>query len=135
MAAHNLVTIGNHAVDHIRLSMCSDHEIQFQIETAQKNIAEIIGYLPQVISYPHGAYDERILSISQQVGLSMGVTVERRYDLLPFDSDGNEIMKLGRFFFSGGERYPKDFDIYRPELQQYYKINAYKNRILKKMVN
>jgi peptidoglycan/xylan/chitin deacetylase (PgdA/CDA1 family) len=126
LSENKLVTIGNHAADHIHFHRCTDDEIKSQIETTQRAICEMTGKTPDVISYPHGDYNHRIADIARQSGLSLGITCEQRYHDLPLDMNGQEPMALGRFGFLGDSRLLYDLDVFRPELSSYYKLRAMK---------
>lgn len=122
LSQHDLVTLGNHAADHKHFYWCTDDEIKYQIETAQKAIWEITGKTPDIISYPHGDYDKRISDISRKCGLSLGITTEKGIHNLPIAIDSKDSMGIGRFCFFGDSRYPSDFDVYCPELSPYFKL-------------
>lgn len=129
LSQNKLITIGNHTCDHVNLPLCSDCEIKFQIENAQTIIAQITGIKPNIISYPYGCYNEKATQIARRVGLSLGFTVEQRWDFLPLNPKKQDVMKLGRFCFDGGPVFSVDFDVFRPEIAAYYQICSLKKRI------
>ena len=129
LSQNELITIGNHTCDHVHLPLYSNHEIKFQIENAQTIIADITGSKPNIISYPHGDYNETVIEISKNAGLTLGFTIEQRWDFLPLNPKKQDVMKLGRFCFNGGPVFSVDFDVFRPEIAAYYKMRSLKRRI------
>lgn len=53
--------IGNHTVDHPRLTDLSDAQVVHQIKWANRMIEEVMGVVPRVFAYPYDACDDRIL--------------------------------------------------------------------------
>jgi len=97
---HKYVTIGNHTMDHARLTNYSNTQIVEQLQQAQASITQCIDTVPKSISYPDGAYTEQIVQLAIEAGLAVGVTTE------PPNSDqqpeiNNSTMLMGRLSLSG----------------------------------
>jgi peptidoglycan/xylan/chitin deacetylase (PgdA/CDA1 family) len=95
LAREPLVTIGNHTVDHRPLGGFSKAEVAEQLSTAQRDLQSLIGRAPEVISYPHGDYDDSTLEVARRHGLTIGITTEPRKD--PLRPSAGQLMRLGRF--------------------------------------
>lgn len=96
-AAHELVHLGNHTCDHALLTNYDDEGVRFQIESCQRDLEQLTGKTPTVVSYPNGDHSDRISQISKEVGLQMGITTVPKKNLLPLDKAGWNEMQLGRF--------------------------------------
>jgi len=114
-AADPQVTIGNHTADHARLTLCSDGEVASQIRQCQDFLSTVLGITPEIIAYPNGDHDERVVRIAAESGLRFGVTVEpckAPLPLMPAQS-----MTVPRFMPTGGAGLRDQCLSYRSELQ------------------
>ncbi len=99
LAADPLVTLGNHTADHARLTLLGDAEVRSQIRRCQTEVAELTGVVPEVIAYPNGDHDPRVLRIARSENLRLGVTAEPRKNRLPIT--GGQTMTIGRYCLGG----------------------------------
>jgi peptidoglycan/xylan/chitin deacetylase (PgdA/CDA1 family) len=100
LLAEPLVTVGNHTADHAILTICDDNEARNQIATCQKHLAELTSSAPEIIAYPNGNFDDRIIRIARAEGLRLGVVVEPRKNRLPLTERAQ--MTIGRYLVQGG---------------------------------
>lgn len=63
-----LVSIGSHGVTHRPLTHLSDDELFYELSKSKNILEDLAGKSIDGISYPHGAYDERIIRAVQMVG-------------------------------------------------------------------
>ena len=95
------VHLGNHTHDHAILTNYSDEQVGEQIGTAQRELTEITGEMPKIISYPNGNCSESIVRIAREQGLRIGLTVEPMKNRLPIRPEEIESMYIGRFMLEG----------------------------------
>ncbi|MGZ3863965.1 MAG: glycosyltransferase [Bacteroidia bacterium] len=68
--------IGSHTVNHPVLSKkLSREELIFELKESGKIIEKHLGFFPETISYPFGAYNEDVKKVSAEAGYKLGVTV------------------------------------------------------------
>ena len=114
-AADPRVTIGNHTADHARLTLCGDDEVAAQIRQCQDFLGKVLGIVPEIIAYPNGDHDERVVRIAAENGLRFGVTVEPCKTPLPLEPERS--MTVPRFMPTGGDGLRDQCLSYRSELQ------------------
>lgn len=105
------VHIGNHTMDHAILTNYSNSEVRRQIEGAQDALEAVLGIQVTAISYPNGNYSSTILRIARECGVHIGITVDPRRSVAPFDD--SERLRLGRFCFTRGYDRPQSFRAFR----------------------
>lgn len=123
------VFIGNHTSDHAILTNYSAEDIKAQIVNAQNAIHEITGVTPIIISYPNGNYSKKIVKISKEVGLKLGITVDYKKNYLPIDFESDDHMRLGRFLLYGDNNLIKQCERIRGSdvsLMKILKVRGYK---------
>ena len=118
VASDPLVTIGNHTTDHAILTACDESEIARQIGDCQEGLKAILGGAPEVIAYPNGNYDDRVVRIAGQLGLRLGVTTVPCKTKFPLN--GGSAMEVGRYGLSGGQGTPRDCRICQSDFQLIY---------------
>lgn len=96
---HPYVHIGNHTSDHAVLTNYSYDGAKGQIAAAQHYLEELTGSAPRIISYPNGNYSQDVIRASEECGLKIGLTVEKRKNYLPLKE--SDSMRLGRFTLWG----------------------------------
>lgn len=131
LSRHKLITIGNHTADHVHLPLYSKEEIKGQIENAQRDISEITGEKPCMISYPYGDCNDMAAELSKEAGLVLGITLDAKCDRLPLDSNGSDPMRLGRFLFRGNEDQCIDIETFQPDMRLFLKARQMNERIAK----
>lgn len=118
-SAEKNVFLGNHASDHMMLANCSLGVIKSQILNAQNTIYDITGITPTIISYPLGNYSNKVVKISKEIGLDLGITADPKKNYLPIDYQGNGHMLLGRFTLDGNEELIKQCEVFRSDMGLY----------------
>lgn len=111
------VFLGNHTSDHAILTNYSTNEIKAQLSSAQNAIHDITGITPIIISYPNGNYSKKVIEISKEIGLKLGVTVDFKKNYLPIDFRSNDCMRLGRFTLWGNNNLVKQCESFRSDMQ------------------
>lgn len=72
--------IGSHSNTHPMLSQLEDHDkIEAELRTSYVKITDQIGHSPTTISYPIGAFDKRVMNLSEKVGYKFGLAVGQRF--------------------------------------------------------
>lgn len=69
--------IGSHGHKHVNYNELNDDEIRRQIQTAHTILTEETGQSPNLIRMPNGAFDKRVLRISEELG----------YKVIQWDTD------------------------------------------------
>lgn len=128
------VHIGNHSTDHAILINYPEDELRFQISYPQDKLEELTGKRPVIISYPNGIYSKRVIQISTESGLSLGVTTEFGKNKLPIDFARNANMKLKRVGFSDSTSIPDQCQIFRSDISFKYLARFFLKRILKSFI-
>ncbi len=82
LAGNRLFELGSHAYLHPHLAKLSDSQIRKELLRAQQAIAPLIGRQATLFRPPYGEYDERVVRIAAEMGLT---TIE--YDLPSGDPD------------------------------------------------
>jgi peptidoglycan/xylan/chitin deacetylase (PgdA/CDA1 family) len=95
------VEVGNHTRDHAILTNYSTAGVRKQLAGAQDDLERLVGYKPTSVSYPNGNYSPDVLSAASELGLSLGITVERRKNPLPLDPLDAGLLRLGRHILWG----------------------------------
>lgn len=121
-AKNEYVYIGNHTQNHAILTNYDKKALQDEIVNGQKDIFEISGVNPIIISYPNGSYNQDVLDISTELGLKLGITVDARKNYLPLDLTGETSVKLGRFVLIGTKRIDSQCEFFRSDLGLYNKL-------------
>lgn len=100
------VAFGSHTLDHMRLKGLEDEELRRQLQDSRQVIEEHLGMPVQVLSYPYGAFDGRVVQAAAEAGYRAGVTInpsryQRRSGLftlsrihLPYDAAPEELIVL-----------------------------------------
>lgn len=76
LQSSSLVDIGSHTKSHPRLTALSSEVAEEEMRGAKRLLEEWLGKPCPLFAYPYGKYDERILSLTQRVGLEVAVTVK-----------------------------------------------------------
>jgi peptidoglycan/xylan/chitin deacetylase (PgdA/CDA1 family) len=67
--------IGSHTVTHSDLNKLSDDQLQRELKDSQRIIFEKIGVTTEVLAYPNGVFDERVIKTMKNLGYKAGFTV------------------------------------------------------------
>lgn len=98
IAAHPLVTLGNHTRDHAILTNYSKTEVTEQIEGAQRDLHALTRRRPNIIAFPNGNCSREIVECARGMGLHLGMTVAPGRNRLPL---GHNEMQIKRFLLWG----------------------------------
>lgn len=90
-----LVSIGNHTHNHSILTNNNSQEIKEELEFCNKKLFEITGTTPDIIAFPNGNFNEKILEIVQSAGFRFAFTIENKVNHLPLSN--NRFTCLSRF--------------------------------------
>lgn len=126
------IFLGNHTSDHAILTNYSSNDIRSQINDAQEFIYNITGITPIAISYPNGNYSDKIIKISKETGIKLGITTEPRKNKLPIGYQINNCMNLGRFDLSGSDNIINQCKLFRSDLLLY---TYFQNFLSKRQIN
>ncbi len=96
-AADRQVAIGNHTVHHALLTNETGQTVREEIEQAQRDIREMTGHIPAIISYPNGYHSAMVRQIASEAGMRIGIGVRPTKNDLPITLDAPSIMQLNRF--------------------------------------
>lgn len=121
-AADNLVILGNHTSKHAILTNYSDDGIRDEIHNCQKSISEITGKAPIIISYPNGNISSRIVRISKELGLKLGLTVIPKKNALPITENNDDHMLIGRFRIHRDSDLEKQYKFLRSDMHLVHAI-------------
>ena len=61
--SENGVNFGAHSVNHFKFTGISESEIEYEIKYSKISLEQILGMTIDSFSYPHGAYNERIIDL------------------------------------------------------------------------
>jgi peptidoglycan/xylan/chitin deacetylase (PgdA/CDA1 family) len=84
MAASNLITFGSHTAGHRILTTLTDDEIHDEIDESRKRLIAEQAVDPSFIPfcYPNGNYNDKIVSVVQNIGYNLAVTTKRGWNEL-----------------------------------------------------
>ncbi len=116
LAAHRLVHVGNHSVDHAILTAYSDDARREQITGCQRDLHAICGATPTIISYPNGDHDRATLDAAADAGLRWGITVAKHKNPLPLAGDPPARLTLGRFTLWGDRDIDGQCEVHRSDV-------------------
>lgn len=66
MANSPLIEIGSHTVDHKALATLSEENIERELSSSKKALEDLTGKKVDVIAYPAGSYDDRVINIAKK---------------------------------------------------------------------
>ena len=78
MVSRHRMVIGSHTMSHANLRECIEQEIADELSQSAALIAEI-GNIPiaeQVVAYPLGGYDDRVMRIAKELGFKAAMAVD-----------------------------------------------------------
>jgi peptidoglycan/xylan/chitin deacetylase (PgdA/CDA1 family) len=141
VARHPLIEIGNHSVNHVDLTICSEEQLSYEIIECQDAIERITGQRPVAISYPYGRFNEAVIRVAQASGLQMGFTCAEGKNRIPLNGIG---LQLSRYDFFGAvspiaqcARFRSDIHVCWPRIKQLLRIigNSPVKRVLTRFLN
>lgn len=71
-----LSTVGSHTVSHPRLSRLNDQSLDSELRNSKVELEKILGRAVDILSFPHGDYDERVAAHARSAGYRRLMTVE-----------------------------------------------------------
>jgi len=69
--------IGSHTVTHSDLGKVSDDQLQRELQDSQRIINAKVGITPDVIAYPNGVFNKKVMDSMSKYGYKAGFTVVR----------------------------------------------------------
>ena len=66
MSQSPLIEVGSHTVSHKALATLDENQIETELKDSQKTLQEMTGKKIDVIAYPTGSFDERVVAIAQK---------------------------------------------------------------------
>ena len=100
-AAHPLISLGNHTVDHAILTNYSPAEVREQIQGAQNDLQKMTGKSPTMIAYPNGNETPAIVDAARSAGILFGLGVHPGRNDVPLQPGSQGAMTLKRFTLTG----------------------------------
>lgn len=91
LSKNNFIKIGSHSYNHKKLTEYNDKDLDFQLETSKKWIEDTISKKVNLISYPFGAFDNRVLKKVKKFGYEYGFTT--RFN---FYNNSNDKLRIPR---------------------------------------
>ncbi len=85
----------SHSVSHPNLTLVDNDRLQSELQWSKNILEEILGHEIVGISYPHGAFDDRVCRLAKKIGYKLGFTIEPT--MLNSSTDS---LKIGRFAVS-----------------------------------
>jgi peptidoglycan/xylan/chitin deacetylase (PgdA/CDA1 family) len=73
----DLVSIGSHAVTHLRLTSMGEDEAWKELHGSRQELESLLGQKIKLFSFPHGDYNEKLVELSRQAGY------ERVFGIVP----------------------------------------------------
>lgn len=101
IAAHPLISLGNHTTDHAILTNYSPAEVRAHIEEAQDDLQQLTGKIPTIIAYPNGNENPAIVDAARSAGIRFGLGVHPGRNSLPLEAGSQTAMTLKRFTLTG----------------------------------
>ena len=78
-------TIGSHGATHAPLTSCDDDALERELRGSREWLEALLGRAVRVLSYPHGAVDERVRAAAARAGYAVGYT--SRFAAVPTAGD------------------------------------------------
>ena len=85
LAALQGAKIGSHTISHSRLTECNDSQLKEELIASKNYLEDLIGSEVNMLSYPHGAVNNRVRDFVEKAGYQIGAT--SRFDLNEFGRD------------------------------------------------
>jgi hypothetical protein len=83
-------------------------------------LEKIVGHEVQAISYPHGAYSEKVTEMARKAGYQLGFTIEPAVV-----NDRTDNLRIGRFCVSPADSLMK----FRLKVKGAYEVTGYLRRM------
>jgi peptidoglycan/xylan/chitin deacetylase (PgdA/CDA1 family) len=87
--------IFSHTLSHPPLTRVEDSKLEAELVSSKHTLEKIVGREVSGISYPHGAYDDRVYKAVQKAGYKFGFTIEPT-----MVNSNTDSLKIGRFSVS-----------------------------------
>jgi len=92
------IEVFSHTVSHPNLTKLSDEELKRELIDSRIELEDVLGHPVDIISYPHGIYDRRVIDFAAAGGYRLGFTIEPRWV-----NDLENKLTLGRLVVSPKE--------------------------------
>jgi len=95
LSEHPHAVVGNHTFHHALLPNYTKDEIEVEILSANKYIADLTGITPSSIAFPNGYYNKIVLDVVREAGFRVAFSAVPGKNKLPIES--NELLCIKRF--------------------------------------
>ena len=79
LAAHPLISIGIHTVNHPRLTMLSPDQARCELTQCRASLDELLGSEQRVLAYPFGVTSRGVADIAASTGIRRALTTDSRW--------------------------------------------------------
>jgi len=62
------ITVGSHSLTHARLPELDDAALTRELEDSRARLADTLGRTVDLLAYPHGLYDDRVIAFAREAG-------------------------------------------------------------------
>jgi len=76
MLPRELVRVGSHSLDHVRLPTLSDEDLRRQLRESRLRLEHAVGGPVTLLSPPHGACDARVINLAREAGYTRVFTIK-----------------------------------------------------------
>lgn len=97
-----LVSFGNHTMNHVIMTNCTDNEMKMEIALSQAKLKEWTGKEVKYFAYPNGDFNEKVIDFVKESGFSLAVTTQK--DFIKLNSN---IYELPRFCVNDEAYFPE----------------------------
>jgi peptidoglycan/xylan/chitin deacetylase (PgdA/CDA1 family) len=85
------ITVGSHSLTHARLPELDDEALARELQDSRARLADVLGQDVDLLAYPHGLYDERVMAFAHKAGYRGACSTRSG-----FNADGVEPLALRR---------------------------------------
>lgn len=71
-----LIVLASHGTKHRKLASLPAEELEEELRQSKACLEEITGQKVELVSYPHGSYDSRVLETQTRLGYRLGFSIE-----------------------------------------------------------
>jgi len=76
---HRLISVGSHCVSHTNLLLLPDADVRKELYESRTVLQSILEQEMKLISFPHGAYNEKIIKMAQEIGYEHIFSISPEY--------------------------------------------------------
>lgn len=113
------IHLGNHTTDHAILTLLEPADIERRIRGAQDRLREITGAPPVAIAYPNGDLSPGVLTVTRDLGLRLGWTLQPRKERPAAVRLPGRELAMGRFVVWGDRDLDEQCRLFRSDRSLY----------------